>query len=260
MKVSLIIPVLESYEVVRRQFLHMNRLGLPRSEFEVILVDDGSIPPIIRYAKGLVVNVAEMDVQINFRLVYVKTYDSRPWTHAKAVNIGARYAVGEYVWGFAVDHFLSRAAVDFALQFDGDKVVNPRIFAVLDKMGEVCTDEQTLEQYGWILKEKAKGKMTGSGPGIQFVRKKLWDLLGGYSDRWAVGYGQDDVDINRRYGVLCRQGYCEPHEVGPPLYVFPAAAGDVQSIFHPLRKRYGCEKYNADGPAPQQEPSVMVIK
>lgn len=45
-KCSLIIPVLESYEAVRRQILYMNSLNLP-DDFEVIIVDDGSRPPIM---------------------------------------------------------------------------------------------------------------------------------------------------------------------------------------------------------------------
>src|SRR2546426_1045460 len=44
MKLSLIVSVLESYEVVRRQLLHLERLLTP--ECELMLVDDGSSPSL----------------------------------------------------------------------------------------------------------------------------------------------------------------------------------------------------------------------
>ena len=47
-KLSLIVSVLESYEVVRRQLLHLSRLLTP--ECELILVDDGSEPSLAPFA------------------------------------------------------------------------------------------------------------------------------------------------------------------------------------------------------------------
>ena len=75
MRVSIIIPVLNSHEIVRRQLLHFERLGLPQ-DTELILVDDGSDPPIE--------NTSRLPVTIHC------TGDARPWTWALARNTGAR--------------------------------------------------------------------------------------------------------------------------------------------------------------------------
>jgi len=45
MKVSVIIAVLNSHEVVRRQIEHFKKMELS-SDVEIILVDDGSNPPL----------------------------------------------------------------------------------------------------------------------------------------------------------------------------------------------------------------------
>ena len=42
-KVSVVISVYQSYEIVRRQLIHFQKMNLP---FELIIVDDGSEPPI----------------------------------------------------------------------------------------------------------------------------------------------------------------------------------------------------------------------
>ena len=65
MRLSIIIPVLNSHEVVRRQLLHFERIGLP-PDTELILVDDGSDPReadariFVLDSKGLVVDGPEV--------------------------------------------------------------------------------------------------------------------------------------------------------------------------------------------------------
>lgn len=44
-KLSIIIPVLNSHEIVRRQIKHFKRMDLP-DDVELIIVDDGSDPPV----------------------------------------------------------------------------------------------------------------------------------------------------------------------------------------------------------------------
>jgi hypothetical protein len=43
-RLSLIVAVLESYEVVRRQLLHLGRLLA--ADCELIVIDDGSVPAL----------------------------------------------------------------------------------------------------------------------------------------------------------------------------------------------------------------------
>jgi glycosyltransferase involved in cell wall biosynthesis len=93
MKLSIVIPVLNSHEVVRRQLLHFFRIGLP-GDTELILVDDGSDPPI------------ENDFS-NLARIH-RTNDNRPWTWALARNAGARLATGDYLLMYDLDHIADR--------------------------------------------------------------------------------------------------------------------------------------------------------
>jgi len=44
-RLSIIIPVLNSHEIVRRQIEHFKKMNLP-DDVELIIVDDGSDPPL----------------------------------------------------------------------------------------------------------------------------------------------------------------------------------------------------------------------
>ena len=226
-KVALIFPVLQSYNVVERQVLYMNRLNLP-DNWQVVFVDDGSIPPI---------DIRSVPF---FNMKLVQTHDYRKWTQAKAVNFGVEHSdPSEYIWTLAIDHFISKENIDDVNNFTGDKMVFPRLFATLSDTGEVRTDELTLTKYGWVEKERMKGKGTGAGYGVFVMRRDLWDMLHGYNmDRFADGgYGGDDVDISHRYGELCREGKATRHVVGSHMYVYPSAAYDAMEVFHDLRGR-----------------------
>lgn len=226
-KVALIFPVLQSYDVLERQVRYMNRLDLPAG-WEVVIVDDGSIPAI------------DIKTEPLFDLTLVRTYDYRPWTQAKAVNIGVdKSQPSEYIWTLAIDHFISRDNVVDVNLFSGDKMVFPRLFGVLSKDGDVCTDELTLTRYGWVENERKMGAGTGAAFGSFLIKRSIWNMLGGYNmDRFGGGkYGGDDVDINHRYAALCRKGKATPHKLGSCMYVYPNARFDAQEVFHDLRGR-----------------------
>lgn len=227
-KICVIFPILESYGVVERQILYMNSIGVP-DDWEIVFVDDGSDPPI------------EPVTVPNFNLTLVKTNNFNPWTHAMAVNIGVDNAApSEFMWGMAIDHFISKENIADVNSFTGDKMVFPRLFATLGPKGEVRRDRETLERYGWILKEQAQGEGTGAGFGCFVMRRTIWDLLGGYDPTRFPGgrYGGDDVDINHRYGHLCRvEKKCTPHRVGSHMYVYPSARADIMEVFHSLRRK-----------------------
>jgi len=227
-KIALIFPVLQSYEVLERQIKYMNSLPLPE-DWEVVIVDDGSDPPI------------KIKTLPSFNYKLVRTYDYNKWTQAKAVNYGVEMSdPSEFMWGLAVDHFISKENIEDIKNFTGDKMVFPRLFATLDKDGKIRTDEETLMRYGWVKKEKQKGKGTGAGFGCFVMRRTCWDEIGGYDmARFAKGgYGGDDVDISHKYSYLCRVlKKAKPHEVGHLMYVYPSAAYDAMEIFHNLRGR-----------------------
>ena len=80
MKISIVIAILDSHEVVRRQIAHFKKMDLPDS-VEFIFVDDGSEPPLTGEMRNL---------------TFYYTHDKRPWTQGLARNLGATNAKGEY--------------------------------------------------------------------------------------------------------------------------------------------------------------------
>lgn len=163
-KLSLVIPVLNSHEVVRRQLLHFEKMVL-HDDTEIILVDDGSDPPIE--------NTSRLPVTIH------RTGDTRPWTWALARNAGARIARGEYLLMFDLDHIVPGFAINFIREFTGLKVQFVREFGVLDENGNLTQDRDVLEQYGL---PKSKGLGIGPLPNNFAMRRDLYWQLGGYRE------------------------------------------------------------------------------
>lgn len=218
-KLSIVVSVLNSHEVVRRQLLHLSRILTP--ECELILVDDGSDP-------GLSETCAS--VAKPFQFVLHCTHDRRPWTQPRGRNLGASLAKGERLLFFDVDHILTEEVVRFSLNYSGDKLHWVRRPAVLDEQGRLMTDPVILRDHG----------LTSDAPGVHgnsfLIRKSLFDRLGGYDERFCGRYGGDDVDFNDRYQALCRQGLAKAEEIRGLGYVFPDPARDVKKLFHSLSR------------------------
>lgn len=197
MKCSVIFPVLESYEAVRRQILWMNKLGMPK-DFEVILVDDGSIPPIMGQAE------VELPTP-NFNFKYGYRADYRPYTKALAINEGLKMAEGEYVWLMAIDWMLSDIAIAFVENYTGDLRIIPLVkYALIHADGE-------LE----VLSEKVK---TGSH-GLSVVKTDRMKDIGGYNDKFIGMYPTgDDLEFDLRYTAKYGNG---SFMFGPYIYGFP---------------------------------------
>ena len=87
-KVSIVIAVLNSHRIVRRQIRHFRRMRLP-DDIEIIIIDDGSNPRLqdILAPPNSVPNI----------YIYA-TNDFRPWTQGLARNMGAKLAQGEYLF------------------------------------------------------------------------------------------------------------------------------------------------------------------
>lgn len=226
MKLSIIIPVLNSHEVVRRQLLHFERIGL-RDDTELILVDDGSDPPIE--------NTSNLPVTIH------RTNDTRPWTWALARNAGARIAQGEYLFMYDIDHITTGFAINFIREFTGLKVQFVREFGVLDENGILTQDRDVLEQYG-LPRENGLG--LGPLPNNFAMRRDLFWELGGYrEDLVEKPYPQGE---DRAFRSAWRTFDPDGKKVcvhRPKMYMFPNGKylGDVDAdpkgLFHTLSRK-----------------------
>ena len=232
MRLSIVIPVLNSHEVVRRQLLHFERIGLP-PDTEIILVDDGSDPP-------LAYRPTENETLSHFVTIH-RTHDKRPWTWALARNAGARLAKGEYLLMFDLDHIVTRDALDAVHGFDGLKVQFTREFGVLDENGVLTQDRGVLEQYGL---PRDKGLKLGPLPNNFAMQRELFWKLGGYrEDLVEKPYPQGE---DRAFRSVWRTFDPTGAKVGvhrPKMFMFPNGKylGDVdadpQGLFHGLTRK-----------------------
>jgi glycosyltransferase involved in cell wall biosynthesis len=226
MKGSIIIAVLESYEVVRRQVLWFDRWMKPFADrWELVIVDDGSEPAI------------EIEPPKNYRLRLLRVPPhEQPWTQPAARNLGVASCVNsEYVYMTDIDHIITPEAVEDADQFDGDKLHFHRQIGALDERGVLLLSDADLLAFGAQpkdLKKRDEHYNTFS------IRKAIHDKLGGYDERFCGKYGGDDTDYARRYGELHYSGGCKRSEMSrASIYVFPDPKSDRKEIFHSLRRR-----------------------
>lgn len=233
MKLSLIAPVLNSHEVVRRQLLHFERIGLPE-DTELILVDDGSDPPLwVDHGVGVDL------LKPGFR--FLSTGDTRPWTWALARNMAAREAKGEYLLMFDIDHILTRDCIDFVRQSSAQRIHFLRHFGVLTEDGNLTTDRTVLESYG--LPEKMRSRIESHQNSFAMRRSLFWDLGGYREDLIGKPYPQgEDSGFYRKWKEYSEQ-FGIPSVEGPSLYVFPNGrwCGDVDhnphGLFHDLSRK-----------------------
>jgi len=232
MQLSVIIAVLESYEVVKRQILYFSKMDLPE-DIEIIIMDDGSKPPLWTY-KGM------LDT---FRICNYATLrqtgDNRPWSQPCARNKGAKLSKGKYLLFTDIDHILSQEAILDAYKGDYDKMQFHRHWAILGKDGSINQDPKTLFTYGLLesLYEE-RGLHAGMHSNTFAMPRNIFlDMLGGYDERYCGRYGNDDVDFSHRYGYLCRQlGLVKPHILGSHIYVYPMAREDKKEVLHSMRR------------------------
>ena len=227
MRLSIIIPVLNSQEIVRRQLLHFKKLDLP-AEVEIILVDDGSTPPI------------EDTVGVkNLRII--RTNDFRPWTWALARNRGARESRGDYFLMCDLDYIIPREAVEEALKFNGAKMRFKREFGVLLEDGSFSQDKDILIQYGLPAERIAnKGFRMPPHPNNFVMKKEVYWEIGGYrEDLFMNPYPQGEDSIFKREWVKrINAGKYQEFDTRPMLYMFPNGqfCGDVDynpfNLFH----------------------------
>lgn len=233
MKLSIVISVLDSHEIMRRQFLHWRLMDFPET-VEIIIMDDGSNHPI---------QYPPFEVR-NLRIV--PTNDKRAWTVELARNAGARLAQGEYLLMTDIDYIIPRDAVEAALTLREDKMRFRRQFGVLDEQGRLTQDLGVLRSYG--LKEDRiaeRGVNLPPHPNNFVMRKSTyWDLGGYREDLVDKPYpNKGDTYFKRTWSEAYEAGRVTMIDYRPTLYMFPNGqfCGDVDAnpfeLFHKLSRK-----------------------
>lgn len=241
-KVSIIIPILNSHEIVRRQLIHFERIGIPE-DVELILVDDGSDPPI------------KIREDLPFKVTLIQTNDTREWTWPLARNAGARVAKGEYFIMADLDHIISKEIIEAVRTFTGDHMRFHREFGVLDEDGVLTQKREILTSWG--LPEAYNVKLTPHRN--QFaIHRDLYMKMGGFrEDRIGLPYPQrEDGDFAAKWRKLHEAGklrdFDDMHgwENRPTIYMFPNGkwCGDVDhnpfGLFHKLSRKTEKNRYH----------------
>jgi glycosyltransferase involved in cell wall biosynthesis len=238
MRISIVVPVLNSHEIVRRQLLHFAQIGLnDLTDVEVIVVDDGSDPPI---------QVPECPLH---RFTLLATHDTRPWTSAVARNVGARAAVGEYLIVVDVDHILSRDLIDRCRALTEDRMGFLREYGMLDDQGVFTQDSAALVDFGLPeARSKGAGLHIGYHTNQYCIRRALFWDLGGYREDvvYDLPYPQPvDKLFKRAFDDRITAGTATQCINRPTIYMFPSgqhcAGGDVDTnpfgMFHDLTRK-----------------------
>jgi predicted glycosyltransferase involved in capsule biosynthesis len=222
--VSVIIAALDSHEIVRRQLLYFSRF-MPCRNAELIIIDDGSEPPLETVTRGI--------PEYNYRII--KTRDKRPWTQPRARNIGGMRAKGDMLVFTDIDHVLSENCLLHAENADADMLRFVRHYGVLDEQGNVLTDWQTIEGY---FGELAKREPIKSCHFNTFaVSRRLWKQSGGYDEKYCGKYGGDDKEFHGRVKeIVTEKGYIVKHEQAE-MWVYPDVRVDKYDMFHNLKRR-----------------------
>jgi hypothetical protein len=228
MKISIIINILNSHEVVRRQIEHFKSLDLT-DEVEILFIDDGSNPPLSFPGCGLK----------NFAIY--PTNDKRPWTQGLARNFGAAKAKGEYLMMTDIDHIFGRESIEAVLKYSGDKMVFFRYYGILNENGELKIDIKTLSEFGLDM-NRTKGKR-GFCAGVHgntfAIKKSIFFELGGYQEQHCIGMmhqgkrkGEDSY-FSMAYSRQVSTGKYNPVDAGPKMYFFPIGRFQVNGDTNP---------------------------
>ena len=232
MKLSIVISVLNSHEILRRQLLHFRKLDLPDS-VEIIIMDDGSDPPL----------VSEIFCR---NLSIIPTHDTRAWTVELARNAGAHLSQGDYLLMTDIDYIIPRDAIDAALTLTHDKMRFKRQFGILDENGNLTQDLATLRSYG-LLEDRirTRGVSLTPHPNNFVMRKETFWALGGYrEDLVDKPYpNKGDTYFKREWAKAYDAGKVTLADYRPTLYMFPTGqyCGDVDynpfDLFHDLTRK-----------------------
>jgi len=216
MKLSIIISVLDGWELLRRQLIHFGKMDLP-DDIEIIIMDDNSNPPLSL--------VPTMFPNCNIKNLWIyPTNDPREWTVAPARNAGCRISKAPYVLMTDIDHFWLKDAIMEAYEFNEDRMAFKRYFGVLDDAGEFTDDLDVLRTWGLDEERiQKRGKRCPPHTNSFCMRKELYWELGGYEEnRIGLQYPQmEESRFKRRFRRAVDEGKAIETIPRPLIYQFP---------------------------------------
>lgn len=247
MKVSIIVSIFNSHEIVRRQVRHFEKIGVP-DDVEILYMDDGSEPPLL------------VDTSLkNFRIVPVNNqaprtdgifYDGRI---SIARNMGARIAQGEFLLMTDIDYIIRRENIEAARNMKYDKARFKREFGVLDEDGNVTQNLNILRAYGLLESRiKSRGVQISPHPNNFIIRKTKFLDMGGYREDLQGKYpSRGDTWFKRDWTEYLEAGKATiaPAEERTTLLMFPNGqfCGDVDynpfDLFHKLSRKTSNNPY-----------------
>jgi glycosyltransferase involved in cell wall biosynthesis len=234
MKLSVIVSVLNSHEIVRRQLAHFERMGVP-DNVEIIYLDDGSDPPL---------SIIETSLK-NYRVV--RTPNPKPEGNifvdgrvSIARNMGARLAQGEFLLMTDIDYIIREADIEAGCNMKYDKQSFRRQFGVLLEDGTVTQDMDTLRRYGLLESRiRERGTLMSPHPNNFIMRKSTFLDIGGYRENLQGIYpSKGDTWFKRDWTEYYWKGKATLSPDRTTLLMFPNGqfCGDVDynpfGLFH----------------------------
>lgn len=218
MRLSIVIAVKDSPEVVRRQLIHFHDMPLP-DDVELILVDNDSTPPLHSHSFPV--------CPMNYRIV--EFHHEAIWVQPAARNFGVKQAIGEWILCTDIDHILTKKLIDFVLNTEKDVVRFQREVAILDEEGRFDQSVEALVKYEFNRpRERLEAGHFRVSPHTNSfaMSKALYLKLGGVSER-KVGSGKypnrEEVPLKRGYKRLAQAGAIQlvSDDERPHIYVIP---------------------------------------
>lgn len=233
--VSLVMSVLDSHEVLRRQILFWSKHVFSddqdlKGRCQIVVADDMSDPPLESVFE-------ENRRAVNFDYVVFRTESEIPWTQMLGANMGAERAEGRYVLHTAIDHMVSKEAFRAVADFQGDKMQFRRAWGVLDEQGDILIDHDTLVQYGWKPSDRVKLPDAQD----QYAMKRwIYLEIGGYNPR-HFGHYFGDVEFHWEYAYFRRRMLEKigRHKRGPMTHCFAGSMSNPLGLFHKMPRKGG---------------------